>query len=43
MPFGAGAAHVMALGPIRVEQALDQIVKDVGEVGSQARRLAAGE
>src|SRR5262249_18062420 len=38
MPFGAGTAHIVQLGPVGVEQGLDQVA---GEVGKFAHRSAS--
>src|SRR5262249_55969408 len=38
MPFGAGTAHIVQLGPVGVEQGLVQVANDIGELGGQARR-----
>ena len=42
MPFWPGAAHVVQLRPVRVEQGLGQTVQEVGDVGAKGRSLAAG-
>src|SRR5207253_8912627 len=42
VPFGTGSAHVIELGPVRIEQASRQAVRELGEIGEYARRLAAG-
>src|SRR5262245_30949530 len=41
-PFGAGAAHVMQLGPVGIEQTFDQVVNEVGKLASQARPITPG-
>src|SRR6516164_5404636 len=40
VPFGTGSAHVIELGPVRIEQASRQVVSELGEIGQYARRHA---
>src|SRR5262249_49441395 len=40
VPLGTGSAHVIELGPVRIEQASRQIVRELGEIGEYARRRA---
>src|SRR6516162_485430 len=40
VPLGTGAAHVIELGPVRIEQASRQAVRELGEIGQYARRHA---
>jgi hypothetical protein len=42
MPLWTGAAHVVQLRPVGVEQGLGQTVQEVGDVGAKGRSLAAG-
>src|SRR5262245_33237112 len=41
MPLRTGAAHIVQLWPVRVEQGLGQTVQEVGEVGGKRRSLTA--
>ena len=41
MPLWPGAAHVVQLRPVGVEQGLGQTVQEVGDVGAKGRSLAA--
>src|SRR5260221_13013810 len=41
VPLGTGSAHVIELGPVRIEQASGQAVRELGEIGEYARRHAA--
>src|SRR5262245_24263252 len=43
VPLRAGAAHVMQLGSIGVEQRLGQVMNQVGQVARQAGSLASLE
>src|SRR6478735_4092155 len=38
VPLGTGSAHVIELGPVRIEQASRQAVRELGEIGQYARR-----
>src|SRR6266849_8475124 len=40
VPLGTGSAHVIELGPVRIEQASRQAVRELGEIGEYARRHA---
>src|SRR6516225_3692805 len=40
VPLGTGSAHVIELGPVRIEQASRQAVRELGEIGQYARRHA---
>src|SRR6516162_3354787 len=40
VPLGTGSAHVIELGPVRIEQASHQAVRELGEIGQYARRHA---
>ena len=42
MPLWPGAAHVVQLRPVGIEQGLGQVVQEVGDVGAKGRSLAAG-
>ena len=42
MPLWTGAAHVVQLRPVGVEQGLGQTVQEVGDVGAKDRSLAVG-
>jgi hypothetical protein len=42
VPLWTGAAHVVQLRPVRVEQGLGQVVQELGDVGAKGRSLAAG-
>src|SRR5262249_61298018 len=41
VPFGTRTAHVIEFGPVRVEEAARQTLREFGEVGQNARRPAA--
>src|SRR5262252_8904695 len=38
VPLGTGSAHVIELGPVRIEQASRQAVRELGKIGQYARR-----
>src|SRR5262249_8222002 len=40
VPLGTGSAHVIELGPVRIEQASRQAVCELREIGQYARRHA---
>src|SRR5258708_35612954 len=40
VPLGTGCGRVIELGPVRIEQASRQAVRELGEIGEYARRHA---
>ena len=38
VPFGTWPAHVVTLGPVGIEQGADEIVEQLGDLGSQELR-----